>query len=70
MMTVDGRDDGWVMTMACIRFCAASQSSCFFSSEEVVLVVYSAMSTKITTQPPSRIYFALFFSWLSYKGGW
>ena len=34
MMTVDGRDDGWVMTMAYIRFCAASQSSCFFSSDE------------------------------------
>ena len=34
MVTVDGGDDGWVITMACIRFCAASKSSCFFSSDE------------------------------------
>ena len=35
MLTVDGRDDGGVMTMAYIRFCVASQSSCFFSSDQV-----------------------------------
>ena len=34
MMTVVGRDDGWVMTMAYIRFRKASLSSCFFSSDE------------------------------------
>ena len=35
-MTVDGRDDRWVMTMAYTRFRKASLSSCFFSSVEAV----------------------------------
>ena len=60
MMTVDGRDDGWVMTMAYIRFCAASKSSCFFSSDEVARVTI-LKDTRVKILKDPKILLGLWF---------